>query len=306
MKKILKEKIKLIFLVLVAFIGVVSALSDLNVENIFMSGSLSQAGVEGGVIPSGTILMFNSTCPIGWTRHSEYDGYLLRVNSTGVGDYSDATSHTHAVSGNSANEASHTHTANPISTTLGSESSHTHTVPGQNIDDDGTTSSESSHTHESGTYATASHTHSNANLGVAHTHAFNPGGASTGTSTSCGNGRGTAGLYSLKQSHNHGSLDWGAKTSAGVAGVSYTGTSSGSSSNTVLGTSAAGSAHSHTISDYTANAATSGAGSAHTHTLNVGSGTSGTTSHNHGAGTYALDSSENVPSYISVIYCKKD
>jgi len=207
MGNIINEKIKLIFLVLLALISLSYALTDLNVDNIYFTGKLVQSSVEGGSLPSGTILMFNASCPSGWTEQTSYRGYFLRVDTVAnVGATGGSITHTHTISG--------------------------------------TTGSEASHTHGVGSYVGPSHTHGVGTLTAQHTHNVNPAGVSVSSGSSCGEGRGTSATQDLSGSAHGHIIDYPSQASAGIKDVVRSGTS-GSTAPSISGSSAAGSSHSH-------------------------------------------------------------
>lgn len=301
----IKETWMLIVLFSLTFIGVANALTDLNVNNIFFVGSLVQQGVEGHLLPSGTILMFNGSCPTGWTEQTHYQGTLLRVDSVAnVGKTGGSDTHTHSISGTSAAETAHTHTSDPPQVTSAAESSHTHSFSDTVSS---STDNEAAHTHGVGTLDVSSHTHGIGTLdGPAHTHSVNPGGA-TSSSRSCSQARGTTDTRTLyATSHTH-YVDYGGVTSAGRISVSRWGTSGTAVGDSVVGgsTSGAGSAHNHGLTDYTA-AGTSGAGSSHDHDYDLTNTETNASEHSHDVGTLATSEETLLPPYINVVFCAKD
>ena len=83
----------------------------MNEEPMILSDELKRSGdtrwltrSEGGVVPSGAILMFDTACPAGWTRFTALDNKFPRGAAT-YGGTGGADSHTHP-------GPSHTHDSN--------------------------------------------------------------------------------------------------------------------------------------------------------------------------------------------------
>lgn len=117
-------------------------------------------------VPSGAIMLFDASCPTGYTRFSALDSRFPRGNST-YGATGGSDSHDHSFSDTSTASGSHSHTFSATTTTNGA---HTHTMSTSSSVQTGsgpspvvstTTSSNGDHTHDvsGSTSSQTTHTH---------------------------------------------------------------------------------------------------------------------------------------------------
>lgn len=144
--------------------------------NVVVGGDVIYKGGIGGV-PSGSILMFTTACPTGWTRQTVFDSIYVRIatspNATGgASSHSHSFNHNHDSSfGTLSGGSSHAH-SDDGATGLSTAGSHGHSPPCGDLHCGGggygfwqstPTANDGSHSHtfNYGTSsATYSHTHS--------------------------------------------------------------------------------------------------------------------------------------------------
>jgi hypothetical protein len=226
------------------------------------SATWQTPGATQGAVPSGMIGMFDTTCPMGWTRFAALDGKFARGAAT-YGGIGGADTHVHAVdvpATASSSEGAHTHAVDPPLTASDAEAAHTHGVGA------GTTGSSSvNHVHGGTAQTSGSHTHTV---------------ATSGTAVQTGSGESVA------------------------ASTTYTSSSHAGHTHNLATGQPDSSSHSHSFDP-----PTTVGGSAHAHNTDVGAFTSGAGSgHAHSTDAAAFDSASGstLPSYVEVIYCKKD
>lgn len=156
------------------------------------SGTISARGSTGSE-PQAAILMFDTSCPTGWTRQTQFDGAIPYGAAAYSATPGGSSTHQHSV-------GSHAHSTNTIS--FGSGGSHSHPKGS-----DAATSSDGSHSHTqpadgdvmsspTGSYgacggygltSSGGHGHTvtfNANTGsTSHSHSISSGGISADTDT---------------------------------------------------------------------------------------------------------------------------
>lgn len=204
----------------------------------------------GSSVPAGSILLVNSgSCPSGYTEQSTMNGKTLFGTLNAGSDVG-------TTGGNDNITPTGTDSTPTISWPAG--------VP--------TAADESTHTHTAGSFSAAAQVFTGNALGT-HTHTF------TGNAV---NSSATASTPDLVTSNTAGS------------GVSPTTTATGTNSNTSAGTPA-GTNGSSSVSG------TSAAGLAHTHTLSWPAGVP-----TNSASTFTGNSFDNRSAFIKVIFCKKD
>jgi mating pheromone-induced death protein 2 len=290
-------KVLLVVLTLLV-IGVATGTDLSNIRNIAFGGTLTIGGVSGHIAPQGTIIMFEGSCPSGWTEKSSWQGrYVLASSTSGVTGGSD--SHSHSISGTlSTTGSSHDHDISTSGTT--SSSSHTHSFSASV-----SIASESSHVHSKGTFSFAGHTHGSS---FTHSHTHNwpfPQTTSSGSTPS----QISTTMYSSNtcpDGHTHTIGPFNIQTN-GASATTVTGTTGSGGSGAVVGSgnSGAGSSHSHTLADSSLSGTTSS--SSHSHSMTV-TGTSNTASsaHTHNPGTIALLGQDSYPSHRYVVLCQKN
>ncbi len=105
--------------------------SRITTENLWTAEKINSLLTGGGGIPSGMIAIFDTSCPVGWTRVAAFDSKFLRGADT-YGGTGGSETHKHSInppSTNTSPDGSHYHSIDPPNTSSSDQSTnHTHGI----------------------------------------------------------------------------------------------------------------------------------------------------------------------------------